>query len=251
MKGEMVHTMCKEWRICIYLPPTYKIQLQGFPVVYIQDEGYLFRDHLNDLEEMTKSGKLQAMIFVGIKPNNRNNEYTPWNAKAILDQHEDYGGQGATYLNFLANDLKPYIDKNYNTLSSPENTGIAGASFGGLISMYAAYLHPEAFGRIASISGSFWYERFIEFMQSNDIVPNGCKIYMDVGTMEGVTKKSLQKNMVARNQEAYAILLAKGLSQKDCRFVMAEGAVHDRTFFVRRFPAALQWLFPVKRIKQT
>lgn len=249
MKGNLIDTTFMKSDICIYIPPSYNKYAAGFPVVYLHDEGYLFRGCLNELEEMMMQKELQELIFVGIKPENRNDEYTPWFAKAVTAGFSDFGGQGANYLAFLINDLKQYIDENYRTMKMPENTGIVGASFGGLISMYAAYLYPDVFGRIASISGSYWYEEFIRFMRSTDIVYTGRRIYMDVGSLEGTEKENLQRKMVVKNQEAYSILLDKGFSVENCRFVIEEGADHEHSFFIKRFPAALQWLFPAAALQ--
>ena len=246
MNPNLIHKNFMGRQICIYLPPSYDTHINRFPVVYIHDGGYLFRERLRELEEMIIRKELREIIFVGISPNNREDEYTPWFAKAVTTGFTDFGGQGVDYLTFLANDLKHYIDENYRTIETSENTGIIGASLGGLISMYAAYLHPGVFGRIASISGSFWYEQFIEFMGSTDIVHCGRKIYMDVGSLEGRRKGNLQINMVAKNQQAYEILLSKGFSRQDCRLVFEEGADHGHSFFLGRFPAALQWLFPLR-----
>lgn len=243
MNGRLLNEWFQDREICIYLPPSYNIRTEGFPVVYIHDEGYLFRDQLPALESMMSRQELRELIFVGIRPDNRNCEYTPWYAKALSARYGELGGQGAQYLEFLANELKPYIDNTYRTLSSPENTGIAGASFGGLISMYAAFLLPGVFGRVASISGSFWYEGFIEFMKATGIEMTGRKIYLDVGMLEGAAKTNIQQTMVERNKEAYEILRQKGFSSEHCRFVMEEGADHEHTFFLRRLPFALQWLF--------
>jgi len=244
MKGTLIHSVFMNRELLIYLPPSYNRHLEHFPVVYIQDEGDLFRDQLTALEQMSRRKELREVILIGIKPDNRNNEYTPWQARALKASNPDYGGQGADYLSFLVNSLKPYIDTTYRTLRSTEHTGIAGASFGGLISMYAAYLYPEVFGRIAVISGSFWYEGFIEFMQTTKLEVNGHRLYMDVGALEGLRKNSIQKNMVDKNKTAYDILLDKGFTVQDCRLLIEEGANHEQSSFLRRFPYALQWLFP-------
>mgnify|MGYP000700590893 CR=1 FL=1 len=42
--------------------------------------------------------------------------------------------------------------------SGPESTGLAGSSLGGLMSLYAAYAHPETFGRLGALSPSIWWK---------------------------------------------------------------------------------------------
>lgn len=244
MNEDLIHTNFTGREVCIYLPPSYATLVEGFPVVYVQDGGYLFREGLSKLKLMMRKKELREVILVGIGSDNRNDEYTPWFAKAATAGFIDFGGQGINYLDFLANELKPYIDGHYRTMCNPENTAIVGASLGGLISIYAAYLHPQVFGRIASISGSFWYEDFIQFMRSTHIVHCGRRIYMDVGALEGTDKKNIQKDMVIKTQQAYEVLLNQGFSLERCRFVIEEGADHEHSLFIRRFPIALQWLFP-------
>lgn len=246
MNGTLVMESFEGRELFIYLPPSYETSRAKFPVVYVQDGGYLFDPRQNHslvrLERMFAHGELGELLLVGIEPKNRLDEYTPWYAKALSDKYADFGGQGFRYLSFLVEELKPYIDREYKTDSRRQQTGMIGASLGGLISIYAAYLCPNVFGKIGSISGSFWYEGFIDFMQSKNVDP-GLKIYMDVGSVEGIEKQSIQKEMVLKTKEAYTILLNNGLTRERLQFVLEEGAPHDRIFFSKRFPEAVKWLY--------
>jgi predicted alpha/beta superfamily hydrolase len=247
MKGQMIKDNYMGREILIYLPPSYKKARIGFPVVYVQDKGDLFQPMygkaLIDLESLFEAGKLAELILVGVETKDRSREYTPWYGRALDEQHSDFGGQGDNYLSFLAQRLKPNIDNKYNTLAGPETTGIAGSSLGGLISLYAAYLYPGVFGRIASISGSFWYEGLMEFMETQQLTDTGRKIYLDVGSREGTNKTNIQKEMVYRARNAYQILRNNGFRDENCKLVIDQDAVHRRWFFSRRFPSALAWLF--------
>lgn len=241
--------MTESWRgrtLLIYLPPSYAKGVSRYPVVYVQDGGYLFdpfqSDALVQLERMFAHGELPELLFVGIETKNRLDEYTPWHAKALSERFADFGGKGSHYLAFLAEELKPYIDASYQTDGCQRQTGLVGASLGGLISMYAAYLYPHVFGKIGCLSGSFWYEGFLHFMESH-IVASDLKIYMDVGSIEGIEKQNVQREMVSRTKAAYAILMNQQLSNKRLKFVIEEGAPHARPFFIKRFPSAVKWLY--------
>lgn len=102
------------------------------------------------LDSLIKTGA-PACIVVGINNGpNRINEYNPYNT-------DRFGkGEGDNYLQFIVNNLKPYIDKHYKTLSQKENTIIAGSSMGGLISYYAVAKYPSVFGKAGVFSPSFW-----------------------------------------------------------------------------------------------
>ncbi len=56
------------------------------------------------------------------------------------------------YLRFLVEELKPWVDENFRTLTGREDTFIAGSSMGGLISLYAISEYPEVYGGAAMIS---------------------------------------------------------------------------------------------------
>ncbi len=56
------------------------------------------------------------------------------------------------YLKFIVTELKPFIDSIYSTKSSSDYTVIAGASMGGLISMYALCEYPQIFGAAGCFS---------------------------------------------------------------------------------------------------
>ncbi|MGB0525905.1 MAG: alpha/beta hydrolase, partial [Flammeovirgaceae bacterium] len=81
------------------------------------------------------------------------------------------------YLKFLVEELKPYIDANFSTLTEAEHTFVAGSSMGGLISMYAICEYPEVFSGAACISthwpGTFTVENnpipaaFRSYLQAN------------------------------------------------------------------------------------
>ncbi len=230
--------------ITVYLPPAYENAETNFPVVYIHDGGDLLYEQVENVTALIESGKLAQLIFVGIATQKRLDDYTPWPAEALKKGRGDFGGAGAQYLAFVVKELKPYIDGKYHTCSDLEHTGMIGASLGGLISLYALYLYPAVFGRIGSISGSFWYEGFVEFMKEAPLANKKSRIYMSVGSREKLEKINIQKNMLARTRAAYKTLLDKGISAAHCRFILDKGGTHEQHCFFRRFPEALHWLFP-------
>ena len=93
----------------------------------------------------------------------RLDEYSPW-------KNSKYGGgEGGAYIDFLVQTLKPYIDKNYRTLSDQQNTAIIGSSMGGLISFYATLKYPTIFGKSGVYSPSFWFSNQIFSYANNQM----------------------------------------------------------------------------------
>jgi enterochelin esterase-like enzyme len=106
--------------------------------------------------------------------------------------------QSDSYLKFIVEELKPYIDKTFSTYGDPLNTFIAGSDMGGLISVYALCKYPEVFGGAACLS-THWpmigtgllynmkitentSRAFREYLSSNLPSPPRGKIYFDYGS---------------------------------------------------------------------
>jgi predicted alpha/beta superfamily hydrolase len=229
--------------ILVYLPPSYAEGESRYPVLYVHDGGYLFEDCANWLQHLIAIGSIPEVIYIGIETDNRNDEYTPWPAKALMEGRPDFGGKSPEYIAFLADRLKPYIDNRYRTLRAPEHTGIIGASFGGLVSMHAAYLRPDVFGAVGSLSGSYWYEGYLDYMREQPQPPPVRKLFMSVGDCEGIYKHNIQKLMVPNTIKARDLLLEQGFPAQGLKFVIDEGATHDSVFFIKQFPKAIRWFF--------
>jgi predicted alpha/beta superfamily hydrolase len=70
------------------------------------------------------------------------------------------GGKGDLYLDFLINNVKPYVDDKFRTKKQREFTGIMGSSLGGLFSFYAGLKYQDIFSKIGVFSPSFWFSKF-------------------------------------------------------------------------------------------
>lgn len=229
--------------LTLYLPPSYHHSDRCYPVAYVQDGGDSFMDCLNYLEHLFKDGRLGELILVGIATENRNDEYTPWPAKSLLEGRPPFGGRGREYVDEVADRIKPYIDERYRTLPEAEHTGIVGASFGGLISMFAGYWRPDTFGRIGMLSASLWYEGVMEFIRGHEKLPPGLRVYMSVGQYEGAYKQGIQQFMTPSNLEAYRIWTGEEGADSRVRLHVDPDGTHDPIFMSRRFPDAVSWLF--------
>lgn len=124
----------------VYVPAG---QLVGakHPSVYINDGGdYLnLIDSLEILDRLIAQRQIPPLVAVFIPPINRNVEY------AMNDN----------YVNFLADELVPFIQQTYDTDPDPAKTGALGASLGGLSSLYSAITRPDVFGLSAGQSGVY------------------------------------------------------------------------------------------------
>lgn len=230
-------------KMSVYLPPSYKADSQRhYPVAYVQDGGELIDHCTNQLEHLYLQGELEEAILVGIEPYNRNDEYTPWPAEPLLSSYPAFGGRGRSYVDEVADVLKPFIDENYRTKPEAQHTAIIGGSFGGLISLFAGCWRPDTFGRLGLLSASFWYEGVLDFIRERAVLAGHLRIFMSVGDCEGIYKQTVQKSMVGNTLQAHSLLLEKGVAADQLYFVVEEGGTHDAVFMAKHFPGALKWL---------
>lgn len=227
-------------RIWIYLPPDYYSSNRSYPVMYMHDGQNLFDqqssfagewevdESLNDLFEQGDYG----IIVVGIENGGteRLAEYTPW-------PNAQYGGgDGAAYVDFLVETLKPHIDANYRTFSDAANTGIMGSSLGGLISLYACIKYQNVFGRAGVLSPSLWFTSDIYDFVSTTGKQADVRIALLAGELESETMVPLLNDM-------YNTLRAAGFTEDELNIVTHADGTHSEWYWRREFPATYQWLF--------
>lgn len=108
-------------------------------------------------------GKIRDCIVVGVWniAESRFHDYFPQKMLNYMSEAEfcefdkelDASRMNAdSYLKFIVNELKPYIDKNFSTNKGREHTFLMGASMGGLISLYGLCEYPDVFGGAACLS---------------------------------------------------------------------------------------------------
>lgn len=186
-------------------------------------------------------------MLIGIEPKNRLDEYTPWPAASLSDQFPDFGGKGADYLSEITNRLIPFVEENWNVSRRAQSRGMIGASLGGLISMFAFLRHSSLFGKIGSLSSSYWYENAAETIYTSSVRPGSTRIFMSVGSEEGSGKQSIQQTMLQKTKYVHESLKEKGFTQDQLCLVIEKGAVHHRKHFCKQFNNALEWLYGKNR----
>ena len=230
----------KSHKIWVYLPPNYTTTSKRFPVIYMHDAQNLFDaetsyagewnvdETLNKYYQESKKG----FIVVGIENggDKRIEEYTPWPNKKYG------GGKGAIYIDFLVNDLKPFIDKNYRTKSKAKHTAIIGSSLGGLISFYGGFKYPDVFGKIGALSTSFWFSNNIYAFASRNSAVKNTKLYMLIGEKEG-------GSMVADTEKMEKLLIEKGFPKDNVTTKIVADGKHTESFWRDEFLETILFLY--------
>jgi enterochelin esterase family protein len=168
------------YQLNIYLPPGYdSLSSTTYPTVYFQDgsEYISLGRAVNVIDNLLDSSKIQPVIAVFVKSNNRNEEY----AGSLRNQ----------YRLFFVNELVPYIDTNYKTKTDPKERLVLGDSFGGNISALISYNHPEVFGLCGLHSAAFWPNNY----EAYNLIVNGPVKDIKWSSIWGTYEGSLTQNM--------------------------------------------------------
>jgi enterochelin esterase family protein len=171
--------------ISVYTPPGYSKDGAPCHLLIVFDRSQYIADSFAPtpviLDNLAAEGKIPPTVAVFIGNVNRSKEL-PCN-----DMFAD----------FLAKELVPHIRAEYRVTDKPEHTVVAGASYGGLASSFAALRHPEVFGSVLSQSGSYWWgkpdEEEFEWLTRQFVTSPKLPVrfYIDVGLWEGGINKML------------------------------------------------------------
>lgn len=236
--------------VIVYLPPGYKrSKTKRYPVLYMHDGQNLFDGATSFIpgkewqvdetaQRLIKSQVIEPLIIVGIYNTglDRVDEYTP-----TRDEGRKMGGKADLYAKMIIEELKPFIDSQYRTLSDSKHTGLAGSSLGGLVTLYIGLKYPSVFSKLAVLSPSAWWDNRVitRSVQSlNSKLP--LRIWLDIGTNEGKDGDAAREVSLLRDA-----LLEKGWTHGlDFLYLEVEGGVHDEAAWAARVGPMLSFLFP-------
>ncbi|MGV8124767.1 MAG: alpha/beta hydrolase [Candidatus Xenobiia bacterium LiM19] len=167
-------------KLRLYLPAGYSENtLKRYPVIYMQDgknlffpeEAFLGQEwHMDEnLDLLNTMNLTEQIIVVGIYAENRDREYTS----------PGYHRFGRS----IVEEIKPWIDTHYRTLTAPWHTAVLGSSLGGVVSFYLGWEWPHIFSAVACMSSTFsWKDNLIDRVEHDDMEPRkNLKIYLDTG----------------------------------------------------------------------
>jgi len=232
--------------VLVYLPPGYEPSSDvRYPVLYLHDGQNVFDQATSfsqewrvdeTAQELIVGGRIAPLIVVGVynTGEHRLDEYTP-------TSRPDKGGGGHAddYGRMLVEELKPFIDREYRTLSDAANTAMGGSSLGGLLTMHLGVRYPAVFGKLAALSPSVWWDDRVilaEIAALPEKLPQ--RIWVDAGTAEG-------EEVIADARRLRDALTAKGWTLgTDLSYMEADGGGHDEASWGDRIDLVLQFLFP-------
>lgn len=194
-----------ERRVFIYTPPGYTTEHEPYGLMVLFD-GSAYIDYVPTptiIDNLLSEGKLPPLVVV--MPDSLS-QATRSRELPCYPPHVDY----------LTQELVPWIREHYHVTSDPAHTIVAGSSYGGLGATYAAFKASDVFGNVLSQSGAFWWgkdqtddpgaEWLTRQFAQNEQLP--VRLYLDVGLLERASTPD--RDMVGTNRRLRDVLRKKG-----------------------------------------
>ena len=111
--------------------------------------------------------------------------FTPWRAPKLFAKGADFGGSADETLRQLTEQILPEAERELGL--QPQWRGLLGYSLAGLLALYAAY-RSDFFQRIASVSGSLWFDGWGDFVATHTPETLPQAVYFSLGGKEGQSR---------------------------------------------------------------
>jgi predicted alpha/beta superfamily hydrolase len=178
---------------------------------------YILLPHRLPAEELTAIEELSTRFetnIVAISEMDWNNDMTPWKAPAVKEG--EFGGRARQFLDRLKGDIFFNLESSLQ-IRNPKRY-LIGLSLAGLFSVWAGIMKP-LFEGVASISGSFWYDGFAEWLLKQEEL-QCVRFHISMGDKEKETKVKRFANIEEDTIKVVETLMLKGA---EVAFEVTEG----------------------------
>ncbi len=246
--------------LTIFLPPDYDRDVNAdrhYKVLYVNDGQDMPAVRMADtLAALIAQHEIEPMIVVAIHATrDRLQEY----GTAGIPNARGQGRKARKYSFFLLDEVLPYINRRYRTLTGPVNTAVMGFSLGGLAAFDLAWNHPDVFGAVGAFSASFWWrtddedtharqESRIMHRRVRDTESPGCfRMWFEAGTQDEKEDRDANGviDAIQDTTELMDELDRKGFRRGlDMIYVQVENGGHNPRTWGFVLPYFLRWTFP-------
>lgn len=178
------------------------------------------------LEELVQKHPVNIVAISGMKWNDM---LTPWKAPALNPKEEDFRGKAKDFLAGLLGDI--FVNTEQSLRLTHPKRHLVGVSLAGLFAVWASAVTTK-FQNIASISGSFWYDGFVEWLQEQEL--HSERYFLSLGEKEVKAKNERLSSVGSCTEAVLEIIKDKN---KEVTFVTDEGNHFE--FFRERLEKAL------------
>ena len=178
------------------------------------------------LEEVVQKYPVNIVAISGMK---WNDDLTPWKAPALNPKEEDFKGKAKNFLSSLLSDL--FINTEQSLRLNHPKRHLIGISLSGLFALWAS-TETNKFNSVASISGSLWYDGFVEWFKEQEL--HADRYFLSLGNKEVKSKNERLASIESCTEATLQIIRDKN---KEITFITDEGNHFE--FFRERIEKAI------------
>lgn len=230
-------------KLYLYLPPSYKNNSQQrYPVLYMHYGQHLFEPKKPDseswrvhetIEQLLDANLIDEIIVVGIgaAPATVASDY--WHYAAL---YQEQPLTGHLYERFIVQEVKPFIDENFRTLSDRSDTAMIGACASATVSYNIAERHPHIFGKVGMLSPAVRSFDTNTWLYSWPMHKPQFQLWIDVGDAEGISTHPVR--------EWVDTVIEQGcVPNTDLFYYLEPDAAHNETYWGKRLKNPLLLFF--------
>lgn len=190
-------------QVNVYVPADYAASGKKYPVLYLIDGG-VDQDfvHIAGLSQHASiSASFREMIVIGIATTDRRRELTfPATSDATLKDEYPTHGESAKFREFIAGEVKPWVEARYRTDGQDV---VIGESLAGLFVVETFLKQPALFDGYIAVDPSLWWDNGSLTRQAKELVaaqpePAGGERVMYMAVAKGVPAMRIPQVGVAQ-----------------------------------------------------
>ncbi len=137
------------------------------------------------------------------------NVFSPWPAPGVPKGTEDFKGESPQFLKKLQQDIIPRIESALG-IAVDVDRSLVGVSMSGLFALWQ-WMLCDTFKNISSLSGSFWYEGFLDWMKTRPIPSKSGMAFFLLGNQESKSNVKAFNSVDVNTQEIIRLLRDAGI----------------------------------------
>lgn len=249
-------------RVTVYLPPGYDAsRVRPCPLLVALDGQTMPQWRLVEtLDELVRSGAIEPAVVAAVPASaERMDEY---GTAGVLD-HAGRGRHAKALQELLAGEVLPWVRERYQVATDAAQTGVFGASLGGLCAFDSAWRRPQMFGLAGAFSGSFWWRsenssvaakqasRIAHRQVRDSVVKPALRLWFQAGTRDETEDRDGNGviDAIQDTTELIDELAAKGFRRgEDVVYHEIEDGEHHEATWARALPEFLRWAVPPRGI---
>lgn len=168
-----------------------------------------------------------------------NNDLTPWIEDGLGKKDLPFGGHAKFYLGTLLKDYFANIENELKVTNASRT--LVGVSLSGLFAIWAAH-NCDAFTNVISLSGSFWYEGFKDWVLGHKVSDTLYRAFISIGDKEKKNKEPRLCNLLDCTEAIVENMKDKG---KHVKYEIEPNTSHFSPI-IPRLEKAFEYIYATK-----